>query len=324
MTKYKNMKLVDKLKDTKKTYFSFEILPPMKGGSMEDIYRVIDPLMDFDPMNINVTYHQQEVVYKQNKQGIIERKTIRKRPGTVAISAAIKYRYQKPIVVPHLICGGFTKDETEDALIDLNFLGMTNILVLRGDPPANNKYFRAEENGHEHTTGLIRQIMHMNQGRYCDEDLYNIRKTNFSVGVAGYPEKHNEAPNMKSDIKYLKQKIDAGAEYIVTQMFFDNQKYYDFVKLCRNEGIKVPIIPGIKPVRTKRDLELLPQVFNIDLPEELASEIVKAKNNKEVNEIGIEWTIKQSKELIKFGVPAVHYYTIGKSNNIKNIAKSVF
>ncbi len=318
------MKLVDKLKKTDKTYFSFEILPPKKGGSMEDIYNVIDPLIEFEPMNINVTYHQQEVVYKKNKLGIIERKTIRKRPGTVAISAAIKYRYQKPIVVPHLICGGFTKDETENALIDLNFLGMTNILVLRGDPPANHKYFRAEKNGHEHTTGLIKQIMHMNEGRYCDENLHNIRKTNFSVGVAGYPEKHNEAPNMKSDIKYLKKKLEAGADYIVTQMFFDNQKYFEFVKLCREEGITVPVVPGIKPVRTKRDLELLPQVFNIDIPEDLAFEIEKAPDNKAVNQIGIEWTIKQSKELMKNNVPAIHYYTIGKSDNIREIAKNVF
>lgn len=318
------MKLVEKLKNTKKTYFSFEILPPMKGGSMEDIYSVIDPLMEFEPMNINVTYHQQEVVYKQHKSGLIEKKTIRKRPGTVAISAAIKYRYQKPIIVPHLICGGFTKDETEDALIDLNFLGMTNILVLRGDPPANQKYFKAENNGHAHTTGLIKQIMHMNKGQYCDENLHNTRKTNFSVGVAAYPEKHNEAPNMKSDIKYLKMKVEAGADYIVTQMFFDNKKYFDFVKLCRNEGINVPIIPGIKPVRSKRDLELLPQVFNIDIPDELASEIESAKDNEAVKQIGIEWTTKQSKELIKNEVPAVHYYTIGKSDNIKQIAKSVF
>jgi len=318
------MRLIDKLKNSQKTYFSFEILPPMKGGSMEDIYKVIDPLIEFDPMNINVTYHQQEVVYKEHDNGIIEKKTIRKRPGTVAISAAIKYRYQKPIVVPHLICGGFTKEDTEDALIDLNFLEMNNLLVLRGDPPANQKYFKPEKDGHEHTLGMIKQIMKMNFGQYCDENIQNKTKTNFSVGVAGYPEKHNEAANMKSDLKYLKMKIDAGAEYIVTQMFFDNEKYFDFVKLCRNEGITVPIVPGIKPVRLKKDLDLLPQVFNIDIPEELASEIEKAKDNKAVNQIGIEWTAQQSKELIKSGVPAVHYYTIGKSDNIKEIAKRVF
>lgn len=318
------MKLIDKLKNTEKTYFSFEILPPMKGGSMEDIYKVIDPLMDFDPMNINVTYHQQEVVYKEHKSGLIEKKTIRKRPGTVAISAAIKYRYRKPIVVPHLICGGFTKEETEDALIDLNFLEMNNILVLRGDPPANQKYFKAEHDGHEHTLGLIKQIMRLNAGQYCDENIHNKTKTNFSVGVAGYPEKHNEAPNMKSDLKFLKMKIEAGAKYIVTQMFFDNQKYIDFVNLCRNEGITVPIVPGIKPIRLRRELELLPQVFSIDIPDELATQIVNAKDNKAVRQIGIEWTTQQSKDLIKYGVPAVHYYTIGKSDNLKEIAKSVF
>jgi len=318
------MKLVDKLNNTNKSYFSFEILPPMKGGSMDGIYNVIDPLMQFEPMNINVTYHQQEIVYKKNKSGVIERKTIRKRPGTVAISAAIKHRYKKPIIVPHLICGGFTKEETEDILIDLSFLGMTNVLTLRGDPPAGQKYFKAKENGHEHTSGLVKQIMEMNNGNYCDEAINNTRKTNFSVGVAAYPEKHNEAPNIKSDIKYLKQKIEAGAEYIVTQMFFDNKKYFDFVDLCRKEGINVPIVPGIKPIRTKRELELLPQIFNIDIPEELANQIEKAKDNKAVNQIGVEWTTAQSKGLIKFGVPAVHYYTIGKSENIQKIAKNVF
>lgn len=318
------MNLIDKLNNTNKTYFSFEILPPMKGGSMEDIYNVIDPLMEFEPMNINVTYHQQEVVYKERNDGLIEKKTIRKRPGTVAISAAIKYRYQNPIVVPHLICGGFTKEETEDALIDLSFLEMTNILVLRGDPPANQKYFTVEKGGHEHTIGLIKQIMNMNKGIYCDEDLQNKTKTNFMVGVAGYPEKHNEAPNMKSDLKFLKAKVDAGAKYIVTQMFFDNHKYFEFVDLCRKIGITVPIVPGIKPVRSKKDLELLPQVFSIDIPEELASEIVKAKDNNAVKQLGVEWCSKQSKELIEYGVPAIHYYTIGKSDNIKQIAENVF
>lgn len=318
------MKLVDKLKNTDKTYFSFEILPPIKGGNIDDIYKVIDPLMDFDPMNINVTFHQQEIIYKKNKAGVIEQKTIRKRPGTVAISAAIKHRYKNPIVVPHLICGGFTKADTEDILIDLSFLGMTNLLVLRGDAPANKKYFTAEDGGHEHTLGLIEQIMKMNKGHYCDEELNNTRKTNFSLGVAGYPEKHNEAPNIKSDLKYLKQKIDAGADYIVTQMFFDNEKYYKFVDLCRAEGITVPIVPGIKPVRTKKELELLPQIFSIDIPEELEKQIKNAKDNNAVKQIGVEWTTAQSKELIKYGVPAVHYYTIGKSENIQQIAKNVF
>lgn len=318
------MKLTDKLLNSDKTWFSFEILPPIKGGSMDDIYKVIDPLMEFNPMNINVTYHQQEVTFKEYQNGLIEKKTIKKRPGTVAISAAIKYRYQKPIVVPHLICGGFTKEETEDALIDLNFLGMNNLLVLRGDPPANQKYFTPEKNGHEHTLGLIKQIMNMNQGKYCDAELQNTAKTDFSVGVAGYPEKHNEAPNLKSDLQYLKMKIDAGAEYIVTQMFFDNKKFFEFVDLCRKEGINVPIVPGLKPIRVKRDFELLPQVFSIDIPDELSTEIVKAKDNHAVFQIGVEWAVTQSKELINNNVPAIHYYSIGKSDNIGAIVKQVF
>jgi methylenetetrahydrofolate reductase (NADPH) len=318
------IKLVDKLKEKGKTWFSFEILPPVKGGCMEDIYKVIDPLMVFDPMNINVTYHQQEVIYKEYPNGSIEKKTIKKRPGTVAISAAIKYRYQKPIIVPHLICGGFTKEDTEDALIDLNFLGMNNLLVLRGDPPANQKYFKPEKNGHEHTLSLIEQIMRMNQGKYCDEELQNNAHTNFSVGVAGYPEKHNESPNMKSDLHFLKKKIEAGAEYIVTQMFFDNKKFFDFVTQCRAEGITVPIVPGLKPIRVKRDFELLPQVFSIDIPEDLTKEIIKAKDNQQVYQIGIEWAIMQSKELINARVPAIHYYSIGKSDNIAAIVQASF
>ncbi len=318
------MKLAEHFNNKNKTHFSFEILPLKKGRSIQNIYEVIEPLIEFDPLNINVTYHQQEVVYKQLKNGFLEKKTVSKRPGTVAISAAIKYKFRKPIVVPHLICGGFTKEETENALIDLHFLGMNNLLVLRGDPPANQRYFAAEKDGHEHTTGLIEQIMNMNKGKYCDEELQNTTSTDFSFGVAGYPEKHIEAPNMESDLKYLKMKVDLGAEYITTQMFFNNQKYFDFVNLCRKEGIEVPIIPGLKPIRNKLDLKLLPQVFNIDIPNELSTEIDKAKDNKTVYQIGIEWATQQSKELIKYGVPSLHYYTIGKSLNIRDIVKKVF
>ncbi len=318
------MILSNYLKNYKKTYFSFEILPPKKGGNIQNIYEIIEPLIEFEPLNINVTYHQQEVVYKQLDNGLLKKITVRKRPGTVAISAAIKYKYPKPIVVPHLICGGFTMEETEDALIDLHFLGMNNLLVLRGDPPINQKYFTPEKGGHKNTIGLLRQIKKLNSGKYLDEELQNSTATCFSFGVAGYPEKHVEAPNMKTDIRYLKMKIEAGAEYIVTQMFFDNQKYFDFVERCRKNNINVPIVPGIKPIRVKSDMRFIPQVFNIDIPEELSSEIEKAKNNKQVNEIGIEWTVKQSKELIKYGVPAMHYYTVGKSENIRVIAKKIF
>lgn len=318
------MKLIDKLLETKKTLFSFEILPPLKGRNIQDIYKVIDELIEFNPMNINVTYHQQEVVYRDLDNGMVEKKTVRKRPGTVAIAAAINYKYKDTIVVPHIICGGFNKSETEDALIDLSFLSINNLLVLRGDPPANHKYFKAEKEGHTYANELVEQIMHMNQGKYCDEELRNTKKTRFSVGVAGYPEKHNEAPNIDQDIFFLKQKIDAGAEYIVTQMFFDNQKYFDFVKKCREAGIKVPIIPGIKPITKKRDLTVIPQIFNVDIPFDLTKELLKAKTDEAFLQIGQEWTIEQSKELIKFGVPEIHYFTVSKAENIKNIVKNVF
>ncbi len=318
------MKLIDKLKETKKTLFSFEILPPLKGRNIQDIYKVIDELIEFNPMNINVTYHQQEVVYKELENGFIEKKTVRKRPGTVAIAAAINYKYKDTIVVPHIICGGFNKSETEDALIDLSFLSINNLLVLRGDPPANYKYFKPEKDGHAYANELIGQIMRMNQGIYCDEELKNTKKTRFSVGVAGYPEKHNEAPNIEQDIFYLKQKIDAGAEYIVTQMFFDNQKYIDFVKLCRNAGIEVPIIPGIKPLTKKADLSIIPQIFHVEIPFELTKELLQTKNDDDFRKVGQEWTVYQSKELIKFGVPEIHYFTVSKSENIKEIVKKAF
>lgn len=318
------MKITEKFKEAKKTYFSFEILPPVKGKNINDIYKVIDPLTEFEPMNINVTYHQHETVYSQNQNGSYIKKTVKKRPGTVALSAAINHRYKNTIVVPHLICGGHSKNEIEDILIDLNFLNIHNILALRGDPQKNQRYFIPEQDGHEHTLGMVQQISDINRGEYLDKNMKQHTAMDFCVGVAGYPEKHIEAPNMKTDLSYLKQKVDAGAEFIVTQMFFDNKKYFRFVEDCKSAGIRVPIIPGIKPVRNLTDFKLLPQVFNIDFPEELADELIKAKDNKAAKQIGTEWAIKQSEELIKNKVPAVHYYTIGKSDNIKQIAKSVF
>lgn len=317
------MKVIDKILNTRETLFSFEILPPVKGNSIDEIYRTIDPLLEFHPMNINITYHQQEVVYKNVGEKLLEKKIVRKRPGTVAISAAIKYKY-KITVVPHLICGGFTTEETEDALIDLHFLGMHNILVLRGDPPKGEKRFIPEEGGHAHAIDLVRQIINMNKGIYLEEGLENATPTDFSVGVAGYPEKHFEAPNMKTDLRYLREKVEAGADYIVTQMFFDNRKYFDFVRNCRDEGIKVPIIPGIKPVTYLNDMNVLPQTFYIDIPEELVHELEKCKTNKETQQVGVEWAIMQSKELKKAGVPVIHYYTIGISDNIRQIAEAVF
>jgi len=318
------MKVIDFFKDKEKTRFSFEILPPLKGKDINLIYQVIDPLMEFNPPYVNITYHREELVYKRHKSGLLERKTIHKRPGTVAIAAAIKYKYKKLTVVPHIICGGFNKEETENALIDLHFLGIRNLLVLRGDPASSEKHFFKEEDGHQYAVDLLKQIMDLNRGKYLDEELGNTTAMEFSMGVAGYPEKHIEAPNLECDLQYLKNKVDAGASYIVTQMFFDNQKYFDFVKNCRNAGIQVPIIPGIKPFSTKRQLSIIPQTFNVDIPMELVKEVSKCTDNKAVRQVGVEWAIQQSNELIKFGVPALHYYTMGKIDNITQIAKAVF
>lgn len=317
------MKVVDIIKNTKETLFSFELLPPLKGHSIEKLYNAIDPLMEFKPMNINITYHQQEIVFKMINQKLMEKRIVRKRPGTVAISAAIKHRY-KVTVVPHLICGGFSREDTEDALIDLHFLGMHNLLILRGDPPKGEKQFIPLEDGHAHAVDLVKQIINMNNGIYLEEDMVNATPTDFSVGVAGYPEKHSEAPNMKSDLRYLKEKVDAGADYIVTQMFFDNRKYFEFVDLCRAEGIQAPIIPGIKPISFLNDLHILPQTFSMELPEELVNELQKCKTTPEARQVGVEWGIAQSKELKAAGVPVIHYYSLGISDNIKAIAEAIF
>jgi len=317
------MKVIDKIKNAKKALFTFELLPPLKGHTIEEIYNTIDPLMEFNPAYINITYHQQEVQYKARTDGLMEKRVIRKRPGTVAIAAAIQNKY-KITVVPHMICGGFTKEETEDALIDFHFLGINNLLVLRGDAEKGKRKFVPVKGGHAYSSQLIEQIMNLNQGKYLHEDLVNAMPTDFSVGVAGYPEKHIEAPNMETDLEYLKLKIDKGAEYIVTQMFFDNQRYFDFVEKCRANEINVPIIPGIKPISTLRDSSLLPQTFNIDLPNELIQGIKNCRTTEQVRQVGVEWTIKQSKELVSRGVPGIHYYTLDQSNNIQKIAKAVF
>lgn len=317
------MTVAEKLRTTKKTLFSFELLPPLKGDHIQAIYNTIDPLLEFEPAYINVTYHREEVVYKELKNGLIEKRTIRKRPGTVGIAAAIKYKY-KIDVVPHIICAGFDKEETENALIDLHFLEIDNILALRGDPDKYTGKFIPEPNGHSYAIELLRQIMNMNKGKYLDEDLANNTPTHFSVGVAGYPEKHPEAPNIETDIMFLKQKIDEGAEYIVTQMFFDNRYYFDFVDKCRQAGINVPIVPGIKPISTKSHLSQLPKTFSIDLPQDLVKEVMKCQNNQEVKQVGIEWAINQCRELRSAGVPSIHFYTMGRSENIAKIAKAVY
>jgi methylenetetrahydrofolate reductase (NADPH) len=317
------MKVIDYLNNTKKTLFSFEILPPLKGKSIGSIYEGIDPLIEFQPAFIDVTYHRQEYIYKKHANGLLEKVSVRKRPGTVGICAAIMNKYHID-AVPHLICGGFSKEETENALIDLQFLGIDNVLLLRGDSIKTEKGFVPEPNGHSYAIDLLKQVVNMNNGIYLDEELTGVASTDFCIGVAGYPEKHFEAPNFNSDLKYLKMKVDAGAEYIVTQMFFDNQKYFDFVEQCRNMGINVPIIPGLKPITTRSQTTTLPSIFHIDIPNELMEEIENCRDDRNIKQIGIEWGIKQTKELIKYGVPCLHFYTMGKSETTRAIAKEVF
>lgn len=318
------MKVIEYFKKASKTHFSYEILPPLKGHSIDLIYKTIDNLKEFEPLNINVTYHQEEVDYKKLPNGLLKKISIRKRPGTVAISAVIKYKYPEVHVVPHLICGGFSKDDTEYALIDLHFLGMKNILVLRGDPLKSQKNFLPEPEGHSYAVDLVRQIQNLNNGVYLDNNLKNTTATDFSIGVAGYPEKHMEAPSIESDIRYLKEKVDSGADYIVTQMFFENKYYYQFVDRCRSAGITVPIIPGLKPVVAKKDIKMLPKTFGISIPDELVKEVEKCEDNKGAFQVGIEWSIHQAKELIKFKVPSIHFFTIGISDNVKAIAREIF
>jgi methylenetetrahydrofolate reductase (NADPH) len=283
----------------------------------------MDPLMEFKPPFVDVTYHREEFVYKKRENGLLEKKSTRKRPGTVALCAALQNHY-KVDTVPHIICGGFTKDETENALIDLHFLGIESLLVLQGDGIKNEGRFVPDPDGHKYASELLEQVVNLNNGKYLDDDLLNSTPTNFCVGVAGYPEKHFAAPNLKTDLKYLKHKVDSGAEYIVTQMFFDNKKYFDFVDRCREAGIHVPIIPGIKPITTKTQSSILPTIFYIDIPEELEDEVEKCKDNTAVKELGIEWAVKQSKELMKRGVPTLHFYSMGKSDPIYRIAKELF
>lgn len=317
------MIIAELLKNTDKTLFSFELLPPLKGTSIEEIYDTIDPLIEFSPAYINVTYHREEVIYKKRPDGLLEMRTIRKRPGTVGISAAIMHKYAVE-VVPHLICSGFTKEETEDALIDLNFLGIHNLLVLRGDPDKSLKAFVPTEGGHSYANELIEQIAQLNKGIYIDDEIVNPMPTRFSIGVAGYPEKHPESPNFDTDIKVLQKKIESGAEYIVTQMFFDNRHYFNFVERCRQNGITVPIVPGIKPITTFSHLNILPRSFYVDIPIELSREVEKCKDNKSVEIVGSEWAIEQARELKANNVPSIHFYTMGKSSNIVKIAREIY
>lgn len=317
------MKITDHIKQANgKTLFSFEIIPPKKGKNIQELYDNIDPLMEFNPPFIDVTTSREEYVYIE-KKGLLDRKITRMRPGTVGICAAIKHKYDVD-TVPHVLCGGFTKEETEYLLVDCHYLGIENVMALRGDAMSHQKYFEPAKGGHSYACDLVAQIQNLNKGKYLHDVVEADDKSDFCIGVAGYPEKHIEAPSLNTDLKYLKQKVEAGANYIVTQMFFDNKKFFEFVKAAKDFGINVPIIPGIKPLAVKRHLQLLPQVFKIDLPEELISAVEACKDNKAVRQVGVEWAINQSKELLEGGVPVLHYYSMGKSDNIKSIASQVF
>lgn len=317
------MKVIDIINKSKGTVFSFELLPPLKGNDTSKMYRTIESLIDFDPKYINITTHRDEEEFKELNDGRIVKRTVRKRPGTVAIAAAIQHKYGIP-VIPHILCGGFTKSETEHVLIDLNFLGIQNVLALRGDGVKNQHVFKPSENGHSNANELVEQIKNLGEGKYLEADLKNNTPLDFCIGVAGYPEKHFESPNKELDLKYLKQKVDAGADYIVTQMFFDNQVYYDFVDKCRKIGITVPIIPGIKPINLKNQLTVLPKIFSIDLPTELAIELAKCKDNEAARKVGTEWAIHQSKDLVANNAPSLHIYTYGISDNVGEIVKAAF
>ena len=306
-----------------KPLFSFEILPPLKGQNIQSIFDSIDPLMEFHPPFIDVTYHREEYEFKELANGLLQKKVVKKRPGTVGICAGIQNKYQVD-AIPHILCGGFTKEDTENLLIDLDFLGIDNVVALRGDAVKSEIYFKPEKEGHAYASELVTQISNLNKGIYLDEDLQNSTKTDFCIGVAGYPEKHMEAPSLDSDIHFVKQKIKNGADYIITQMFFDNKKFFDFVAKCRAAGIMVPIIPGLKPIATKKQLNLIPHRFSLELPDDLIMEVVKAKDNDAVKQIGIEWCTQQSKELIAAGIPVLHYYSMGKAENVKAIAKEIF
>jgi len=317
------MSVIEKIKNAKSPLFTFELLPPLKGHSIEKVYSAIDRLVEFDPAYINFTSHRDEIMYSERPDGLIEKKIVRKRPGTIALAAAVKYKYNLT-VVPHLLCGGFSKEETENVLIEMNFLGINDVLALRGDPQKGSRTFIPEKDGHSHTSDLVRQIINMNKGKYLEESLEDTTPTSFCVGVAGYPEKHNEAPNRHVDLENLKLKVDAGASYIVTQMFFDNSKFFRFRDECKAIGINVPVIPGIKPISALNDIRMLPQTFHIDVPNDLVNAIKKCTTEKDAREVGIEWAVMQSKELISKGVPGIHYYTLGRSDNVARIVRASF
>lgn len=317
------MRIIDLIHKNEKTAFSFEILPPLKGAGIEKLYETIDTLREFDPKYINITTHRSEYTYKDMGNGMFQQGRLRRRPGTVAVAAAIQNKYNIT-VVPHILCSGFTREETEYVLLDLQFLGITDLLILRGDKAKHESAFTPEGDGYFHAIELQEQINNFNKGIFIDGSEMKITKTPFSYGVACYPEKHEEAPNIDADIYWLKRKMETGAEYAVTQLFYDNQKYFNFVDRVRKAGITIPIIPGIKPLKKLSQLNVIPKTFKVDLPEVLANELIKCKNDEEVKQVGIEWCIQQCKELMTRGVPSIHFYSIGAVDSIKAVAKAVY
>lgn len=315
--------VAETIRNTTQPSFSFELLPPLKGNSIRKVFHTIDKLKDFNPLYINITSHRDEIVYTTNSRGVKEPHIYRKRPGTVAVAASIQHRYHIP-VVPHLICSGFTRSETEYALIDLNFLGIHDLLLLRGDCSSRHQFFKPEEDGNAYAIDLIHQVNKLNEGHFLDGTLAEPFETPFSYGVAGYPEKHEEASDIDSDIYWLKQKVDAGAEYVITQMFFDNDRFEEYVKKCRKAGISVPIIPGLKPINIKNQLNILPKIFHTEIPEDLTKELRKCKTNDEAAIAGTEWTIMQAKDLLSRGFNLLHFYSMMATNCVYNIAKEIY
>lgn len=317
------MKITEHLQKASKPLFSFEVIPPVKGKSIQELYNNIDPLMEFKPPFIDVTTSREEYIYIEKENGLLEKRLTRMRPGTLGICASIQNKYGVD-TVPHILCGGFTKQETEYLLVDCMYLGIENVMALRGDARKEERRFEKMDEGHEFAIDLVKQIQAQNEGNYLHEVIEITCDINFCIGVAGYPEKHEESPSLKSDLKRLKEKVDAGADYVVTQMFFDNKKYFEFVDAARDNGIHVPIIPGIKPIATKRHLNLLPQTFHLDLPQELVDEVESCNNNKAVRQVGVEFAVQQCKELLDHGAPVLHFYSMGKSDNIEAVARELF
>lgn len=318
------MKVIDILKEGRRPFASFELVPPLKGSDASRLYQSLDPLMEFHPPFINITCHRDEIEYIPNEDGTFRRMTLAKRPGTVAIVAAIMRRYPELEIVPHVICGGSSASRVESELLDLHFLGISNIMALRGDALPGQKHFQPEPDGFRHSSELVSMISNLNRGRYLDPTVKDGLSTDFCIGVAGYPEKHFEAANLESDIRHLREKVEAGAQYIVTQMFFDNAKFYHFIEKCRHAGIDVPIVPGLKPLTSKKQIDTLPRAFHIDIPQELVGLMEQTRTAEEAYQAGIDWAIRQSRDLLEHGFPAIHYYTMARPDNVCQIVRAVF